>query len=117
MKGEVANDGETRGENTSMGYVQRALGATLIIWLSLVVVNIAAFGLSESLRVAGVERNENVLDYIPRFAWINPACSVALTPIVSYSERREMIEDSDLDYLEEYVGSLLVLLDRFCHKV
>jgi len=25
------------------------------------VVNIAAFGLSESLRVAGVERNENVL--------------------------------------------------------
>jgi len=28
-----------------------------------------------------------------------------------------MIEDSDLDYLEEYVGSLLVLLDRFCHKV
>jgi len=61
MKGKVANDGETRGENTSMGYLQRVLRATLIIWLSLVVVIIAAFGLSESLRVAGVERNENVL--------------------------------------------------------
>ncbi len=57
MKGEVANDGETRG----MGYLQRVLRATLIIWLSLFVVIIAAFGLSESLRVAGVERNENVL--------------------------------------------------------
>ena len=61
MKGEVANDGETRGVNTSMGYLQRVLGATLIIWLSLVVMIIAAFGLSESLRVAGVERNENLL--------------------------------------------------------
>src|SRR5437764_14971622 len=61
MKGEGANDGETRGENTSMGYLQRVLGATLIIWLSLFVVIIAAFGLSESLRVAGVERNENLL--------------------------------------------------------
>jgi hypothetical protein len=61
MRGEVADDRETRGENAAMGYLQRVLQATLIMWLSLVVVIIAAFGLSESLRVAGVESNENLL--------------------------------------------------------
>jgi len=44
-----------------MGYLQRALQATLTIWLSLAVVIIAVFGLSESLRVAGADRDENVL--------------------------------------------------------
>ena len=33
----------------------------MTIWLSLAVVIIVAFGLSESLRVAGVDRDENVL--------------------------------------------------------
>ena len=61
MAGEVEDDHESRGMNTSKGYLQRALQATLTIWLSLVVVIIAVFGLSESLRVAGVDRDENVL--------------------------------------------------------
>src|SRR6266516_539546 len=61
MGGEVEDDHISRGVNTSMGYLQRALEATLTIWLSLAVVIIAVFGLSESLRVAGVDRDENVL--------------------------------------------------------
>src|SRR5919201_6984345 len=61
MAGEVEDDHETRGVNTSMGYLQQTLQATLTIWLSLTVVIIAVFGLSESLRVAGVDRDENVL--------------------------------------------------------
>ena len=61
MAGEVEEEHETRGVNTNMGYLQRTLQATLTIWLSLTVVIIAAFGLSESLRVAGVERDMNLL--------------------------------------------------------
>lgn len=61
MAGEVEDDRETRGVNTSMGYLQRTIQATLTIWLSLVVVIIAIFGFSENLRVAGVDRDENVL--------------------------------------------------------
>src|SRR5256884_4375440 len=61
MAGEVEDDHESRAVNTSMDYLQRALQATLTIWLSLAVVSIAVFGLSESLRVAGVDRDENVL--------------------------------------------------------
>jgi hypothetical protein len=44
-----------------MGYLQRTLQATLTIALSVTVVILAAFGLSESLRLAGVERTDNVL--------------------------------------------------------
>src|SRR6266480_961195 len=61
MAGEVEDDHESRGVNTSTGYLQRALQATLTIWLSLVVVILAVFGLSESLRVAGADRDDNVL--------------------------------------------------------
>src|SRR6266699_3145009 len=61
MAGEVEDDHESRAVNTSMGYLQRALQATLTIWLRLAVVIIAVFGLSESLREAGVDRDENVL--------------------------------------------------------
>jgi len=61
MAGEVEDDHESRGMNTSKGYLQRALQATLTIWLSLAVVILVVFGLSESLRVAGADRDENVL--------------------------------------------------------
>ena len=61
MAGEVEDDHESKGVNISKGYLQRVLQATLTIWLSLAVVIIAVFGLSESLRVAGVDRDENVL--------------------------------------------------------
>src|SRR5260221_1969542 len=61
MAGEVEDDHESRSVNNSMNYLPRTLQATLNIWLSLAVVIIAVFGLSESLRVAGVDRDENVL--------------------------------------------------------
>jgi len=61
MAREVEDNHETRGMNTGMAYLQRTIEATLTIWLSLTVVIIAVFGLSESLRVAGVERAENLL--------------------------------------------------------
>ena len=44
-----------------MGYLQRTLQATLTIALNATIVILAAFGLSESLRLAGVERTDNVL--------------------------------------------------------
>jgi hypothetical protein len=44
-----------------MGYLQRTLQATLTIALNVTVVILAAFGLSKSLRLAGVERTDNVL--------------------------------------------------------
>jgi hypothetical protein len=44
-----------------MGYLQRTLQATLTIALNVTVVILAAFGLSESLRLAGVEGTDNVL--------------------------------------------------------
>src|SRR6266481_7175298 len=61
MAREVEDEHETRVFNTSIRYLQRTLQATLTIWLILAVVIIAVFGLSESLRVAGVDRDENVL--------------------------------------------------------
>ncbi len=44
-----------------MAYLQRTLLATLTILLSLTAVILAAFGTSENLRLAGVERSENIL--------------------------------------------------------
>src|SRR5260370_6812353 len=61
MAREVEDEHETRGVNTNIGYLQRSRQATLTIWLGLAVEIIGVFGLSESLRVAGVDRDENVL--------------------------------------------------------
>ncbi|HXL36424.1 MAG TPA: hypothetical protein VN954_04395 [Ktedonobacteraceae bacterium] len=61
MAGEVEGEHESRGMNIRMGYLQRAIQATLTILLSLAVVIIVIFGLSESLRVAGVDREANLL--------------------------------------------------------
>ena len=44
-----------------MGYLQRTLQATVTMMLSVTVVILAAFGLSESLRLAGVESTDNLL--------------------------------------------------------
>jgi len=48
-------------EKIRMGYLQRTLQATLTIALNVTVVILAAFGLSESLRLAGIEGTDNVL--------------------------------------------------------
>ena len=42
------------------GYIQRAIRATLTTWLVLTMVIIAAFGLSETLRLAGVAQEANL---------------------------------------------------------
>lgn len=44
-----------------MGYLQRTLQATLAIVLSVTIVILVAFGLSEDLRLAGFQRTDNVL--------------------------------------------------------
>lgn len=61
MKEASGDDSTTRRVITRTSYLQRALQATLTIWLSLIVVSIVVFGLSESLRLAGVESNSNLL--------------------------------------------------------
>jgi hypothetical protein len=54
----VHENGEAK---TGEGYFQRAIRATLTTWLVLTMVIIAAFGLSETLRLAGVEPVANLL--------------------------------------------------------
>ena len=54
-------------EKIKMRYLQRTLQETLTIVLSVTVVIVEAFGLSESLRLAGVERADNVLLMTYRF--------------------------------------------------
>jgi hypothetical protein len=61
MRGEVEDDHESRGVNSSRGYLQRALQATLTILFSLAAIIIVAIGLYAVLRVAGVEGDENLL--------------------------------------------------------
>ena len=61
MKKEDATVHENGQAKTGEGFFQRALRATLTIWLILTVGIVAAFGLSETLRVAGVEREANLL--------------------------------------------------------
>lgn len=61
MKEEGATVHENGEAKTGEGYIQRAMRATLTTWLILTMVIIAAFGLSETLRLAGVEREANIL--------------------------------------------------------
>src|SRR5438105_10526145 len=61
MSEEASDERATRRARTRTGYVWQTLQAALTIWLSLIVVSIVAFGLSESLRLAGVESNQDLL--------------------------------------------------------
>ena|SRR2546430_6012465 len=61
MKEEVEESRGNREGNAGKAYIQQALQSTSTLWFILSVVIIAAFGLSESLRVTGVSRNDNVL--------------------------------------------------------
>ena len=54
-----------------MAYLQRTLQATLTLLLSVTAVILAAFGISESLRLAGVERADNVLmTFLVSLGWL-----------------------------------------------
>ena len=61
MKRKTRGIPENREVHPGTGYIQRTLQATLTIWFILTVVIIAAFGLSETLRVAGITRDTNLL--------------------------------------------------------
>lgn len=61
MKEESATVHENGEAKTAEGYIQRAIRATLTSWLVLTMVIIAAFGLSETLRLAGVEPGATLL--------------------------------------------------------
>ena len=61
MKEEGATIHENREAKTREGYVQRATRTALTIWLFLTMVMLATFGLSETLRLAGVEPGANLL--------------------------------------------------------
>ncbi len=61
MKEESATVHENGEAKTGEGYIQRAIRATLTTWLVLTMVIMAAFGLSETLRLAGVEPGANLL--------------------------------------------------------
>jgi SNF family Na+-dependent transporter len=61
MKEEGTTVHENGEAKNGEGYIQRAIRATLTVWLVLTMVIIAAFGLSETLRLAGVEREANLL--------------------------------------------------------
>ena len=59
---EEAGDRRATGRaRTRTDYMWQTLQAALTIWLSLIVVSIVAFGLSENLRLAGVESNQTLL--------------------------------------------------------
>src|SRR5207247_7111505 len=102
MAGEVEGEHESRGMNIRMGYLQRAIQATLTIWLSLAIVIIVIFGLSEDLRVAGVDREANVqitfiiaLGLILLVLWLLPRSFLTL------KEERE--DDTRWRYIEHFL--------------
>jgi hypothetical protein len=65
----MKEEGTTVHENGEVkageGYIQRALRAALTAWLVMTVVIVAAFGLSETLRIAGVAPEANLLIAFP----------------------------------------------------
>ena len=105
MAGEVEDEHEIRGVNTSMDYLQRSLQATLTIWLSLAVVIIAAFGLSETLRVAGGESNANLL--IPFIFSLGLIFLVLLLLPRSFLTLKEANKD---DIRQRYIQQVLLSL-------
>lgn len=106
MMGEVADEHETRGVN--IGYLRRTLQATLTIWLSLIVVIIAAFGLSESLRVAGVDRDENILiTFIVALGLILLALWLLPRSFLTLKEERQ--DDVRQRYIQQVLFTLSVI--------
>jgi hypothetical protein len=91
-------------EKIRMGYLQRTLQATLTIMLSVTVVIVTAFGLSERLRLAGVERVDNVL--------ITFVVSLGLVLLAVWLLPRSLLtlkEGSEHGYLHRILQSLALL--------
>lgn len=67
-----------------MAYLQRILQAILTTLLSLTAVILAAFGISESLRLAGVERSENILiTFLVSLTLLLPALWLLRRPLLT----------------------------------
>jgi magnesium-transporting ATPase (P-type) len=91
-------------EKIRMGYLQRTLQATLTIMLSVTVVIVTAFGLSERLRLVGVERVDNVL--------ITFVVSLGLVLLAVWLLPRSLVmlkEGSEQGYLHRFLQSLALL--------
>ena len=87
-----------------MGYLQRTLQATLTIALNVTVVILAAFGLSESLRLAGIERTDNVLiTFIVSLGLVLLALWLLPRSLVTLKERTEQ------GYLHRILQSLALV--------
>src|SRR5207248_1942538 len=101
---EVTDDNHT----TRMSYLQRALQATLTIWLSLIVVSIVVFGLSESLRLAGVESNSNLLiTFIVALVLILLALWLMPRSLLTLQENQK--DDARQRYVQRVLQSLAVI--------
>jgi hypothetical protein len=87
-----------------MSYLQRTLQATLTIVLIVTLVIVAAFGLSESLRLAGVERADNIL--------ITFVVSLGLVLLAVWLMPRSLLtlkEGTEQGYLHHILQSLALL--------
>lgn len=87
-----------------MSYLQRALQATLAITLSVTVVILVAYGLSESLRLAGFERTDNVL--------ITFIVSLGLVLLAFWLSPRSLLtlkEGAEQSYLHHILRSLALV--------
>jgi cytochrome c oxidase subunit IV len=106
---EVTDDNHTtKRVTTKTSYLQRALQATLTIWLSLIVVSIVVFGLSESLRLAGVERNQNLLiTFIVALGLILLALWLVPRSFLTFKEEQK--DDVRQRYVQHVLQSLAVI--------
>jgi hypothetical protein len=91
-------------EKIKMGYLRRTLQATLTIILSVTVVILAAFGLSESLRLAGIEGTDNVLiTFIVSLGLLLLALWLLPRPLLTLKEGAEQ------GYLHHILQSLVLV--------
>ena len=108
MKEASGDDYTTRRVTTRTSYLQRALQATLTIWLSLIVVSIVVFGLSESLRLAGVESNSNLLiTFMVALVLILLALWLLPRSLLTLKEKQK--DDARQRYVQHVLQSLAVI--------
>ena len=108
MKEVTGDDRTSRRVATGTGYLQRALQATLTMWLSLLVVSIVVFGLSESLRLAGVESNSNLLiTFIVALVLILLALWLMPRSLLTLKEKQK--DDARQRYVQHVLQSLAVI--------
>ena len=107
MKRKTRGIPENREVHPGTGYIQRTLQATLTIWFILTVVIIAAFGLSETLRVAGITRGTNLL--ITFIFSLGLILLVLLLPGSFFTLKEANKADSRKRYIQQVLQSLSII--------